>query len=397
MSSMMRFVLPALAAASTAYAASCSVSATTTLQNSGDATALASCKTFSGSITIATGTTDPIDLSGIQKIDGDLVIKNNSGIQQISSTSLTEIAGVFNLDTVQVLNQVNFPKLATVESLKWNALPNLQNLNFDNQITKASVIDIQNTQLQTLKGINVATIDTLYIANNRYIGDIAMQLGNVTKSLTLEANNPEVNVTFSNLIWAFNMTFRNCSSISIPSLESLNGSMGFYGNVITGFNAPNLTKVGGALAFVSNTELTNISLPLLTEVSANLQIANNTKLQKVDGLPALKTIGGALDFNGNMSEIAIPSLNDVKGAFNLQSTGNVQDTCDNFFKPLKSKGKIQGKFVCVGSVAKPGGEGSTPSVTGTGAGAKKTGAASSLNAPGGAAVGLMGLAAALFL
>lgn len=397
MSSMMRIVLPALAAASTAYAASCSVSATSTIQNSGDATQLAACRTFSGSIAIATGTTDPIDLSGIQKIDGDLVVKNNSGIQSIGSSSLTEIAGAFNLDTVQVLNTVNFPKLKTVQSITWNALPNLQNLGFDSQITKAAVVDIQNTQLQSLQGINIEKIDRLLLANNRYIGDISMQLGNVTQSLTLEANNPEVNVTFPNLIWANNMTFRNCSKIEVPSLQSLNGSMGFYGNVITSFSAPNLTKIGGALAFVSNTELTNISLPLLITVSANLQIANNTKLAKIDGFPVLKTIGGALDFNGNITEVSLPSLNDVKGAFNLQSTGDIQSTCDNTFKPLKSQGKIQGKYVCVGEVAKPGGEGTTPTVTGTGGTTKKTGAASALNAPGNAAVGLMGLAAAFFL
>ncbi|KAF2467122.1 GPI-anchored cell wall organization protein Ecm33 [Lindgomyces ingoldianus] len=394
MSPMMRIVLPALAVASTAFGI-ISKTATSTIQNSGDATALASCKTFSGSIAISTGTSDPIALDGVEKIDGNLACTNNSAIQSISGGSLSEITGQFLLDTVQVLNTVNFPKLATVDSLKWNALPNLQTLQFNNQITKASKIDIQNTQLQSLQGINIKSVDTLYIANNRYISDISMQLGNVTSSLTLEANNPEVNVTFPNLIWAFNMTFRNCSSVEVPSLESLNGSMGFYGNVLTSFSAPNLTKIGGALAFVSNTEMTNISLPLLTEVSANLQIANNTKLGKIDGLPQLKTIGGALDFNGNMSDIQIPQLNDVKGAFNLQSTGDVQKECDDFFKPLKNKGKIQGKFVCVGSVAKPGGEGTTPTVTG--ASAKKTGAASTLNVQSNAAMGLMGLAAAFFL
>ncbi|KAF2117768.1 GPI-anchored cell wall organization protein Ecm33 [Lophiotrema nucula] len=394
MSPLTRYVLPALAAASSAYA-SCSVSGTTTIQNSGDATALASCtNTFSGSVAIATGTTDSIALDGVGTIDGDLIVNNNSAITSLSADSLTEITGKFNLDTVQVLSTVNFPKLKKVDSIVWNALPNLQTPTFNGPITQVGTLDIQNTQLQSLEGINLETVDKVTIANNRYISDISMQLGNVSTSLILEANNPEVNVTFPNLIWAFNLTFRNCSSVSLPSLETLNGSMGFYGNIFESFIAPNLTKVGGALAFVSNAEVTNISLPLLTEVTGTVQIANNTKLSGIDGVPQLKTIGGALDFSGNFSKLEIPALNDVKGAFNVQSTGDVQQTCDSDFKPLKDKGKIQGKYFCQGSVANPGGEGTTP--VATGAGAKKTGAASSLNVDANA-LGLIGLAAAFLL
>lgn len=397
MSPLARFVLPALAAASTAYAASCSVSATTTIQNSGDATGLASCKTFSGSIAIATGTTDNIDLNGVALIKGDLVAKNVSQLQQLGGDSLEEITGTFLLDDVQVLNTVSFPKLTKVDTLKWNALPNLQTLNFVAGISEAAVIDIQNTQLQNLEGIDVKEIDTFTLANNRYISEVNMQLGNVNNLLVLEANNPEITVSFPNLEWAFNMTFRNCSSVEVPSLEKLNGSIGFYGNVLKSFAAPNLTEIGGALAFVSNTELTNISLPQLTEVSGALQIANNTKLSKINGFPKLKTIGGALDFNGNMSEVALPSLNDVKGTFNIQSTGDIQGTCDDTFEPLKKKNKIQGDFTCVGAVANPGGEGTTPTVTG--GSAKKTGspgAAANVQVQG-AALGLVGLAAAFLL
>lgn len=263
---------------------------------------MASCTTFSGSIAIETGSAGPIAIDGIQKLDGNLVINNNSAIQQISGNDLEEITGTFTLDNVQVLNTVKFPKLNTVSTLRWNALPNLQAVGFDAQVTKASEIDIQNTQLQSLEGINLETIDKVTIANNRYINSIDMQLGNITNTLVLEANNPEVNVSFPNLIWAFNMTFRNCSSIDLPSLETLNGSLGLYGNVLTSFAAPNLTEVGGAIALVSNTELTNISFPELTEVKDNLQVANNTKLSEIEGFPKIKTIGGALDFNGNMSK-----------------------------------------------------------------------------------------------
>jgi hypothetical protein len=282
--------------------AACSHSATSTIQNSGDASAIASCKTFSGNIAIKTDTPGSIALDGVQKIDGSLIVKDNSELQQLSANSLEEISKDFTLSEVQNLNAVNFPKLKTVGALRWIGLPNLQNLGFDSEITKADVINIENTQLRSLEGINVETIKSMFVANNLYINTVDMQLGNVSESLTLSTNNPEVNVSFPNLMWAYNITFRNCSSVEIPSLETLNHSLNLIGNVFESFSAPNLTEVGGALAIASNFELKNISFPLLTEIGANLQIANNTKLSQIVGLPKLESVGGALDFNGNISK-----------------------------------------------------------------------------------------------
>jgi len=389
---MMRLALPVLAAAGSAYAA-CSHSATSTIQNSGDATAIASCKTFTGDIAIQTDAPGPIALDGVQVIKGSLVVNNNSAIQQISADSLTEITGDFTLSEIQKLNSVQFPSLKTVGALRFIGLPVLQTLGFTSEITKADVISIENTQLQSLKGINIETVKTMFIANNRYINTIEMQLGNVSESLTLSSNNPDVEVTFPNMMWAYNITLRNCSKVTLDSIETLNNSLNLIGNVFESFIAPNLTEIGGALAIASNTELKNMSFPLLTEIGDNLQIANNTKLSEINGFPELKTIDGALDFNGNMSKSELPKLGDVKGAFNIQSTGSVQKTCDEVFEPLKNKGKIQGNYVCVGEVENPGGEGTVP--TPTGGQPKKTNAASPLNIQGAALFG--GIAAALFL
>jgi hypothetical protein len=188
-----------------------------------------------------------------------------------------------------------------VGALRWIGLQKLENLGFAAQITKADVVDIQNTQLQSLEGINIETVGDMYIANNIYVSQISMQLGNITNQLILLANAPDLAVTFPNLIWANNMTFRNCSSVELPSLESLNNSLNLFGNTFEAFVAPNLTDVGGALAIADNTALTNISFPVLKEVKDNLQVANNTMLREINGFPELETIAGALDFNGNMT------------------------------------------------------------------------------------------------
>lgn len=386
---MLRFALPALAAASTAYAASCSVSATTTVQNAGDATGLASCSTFSGSIAIATGTTDDIAFDGIKKLSGNLVATNNSAIKRISASNLETLDGEMHLDGLTSLYGIDFPTLKNIDSIKWNALPNLQTIGFTAEVEEAKKVDIQNTGLRALTGINIEEVDTLFIANNGYINEITMQLGNVSDSLTLADNNEDVKVELPNLIWATNLTFRFCGSVSVPSLETLNGSLGLYNNGFETFSAPNLTSVGEALAIVANDKLNNLTFPLLTKISDNLQIANNSALQEVDGFPILKSIGGAFDISGNMSTVETPKIDSVKGAFNLQSTDNITAACA-FYKPLHDKKLLEGSYFCRGKVEDPGTEGHTP----TDQSGSTDSAASSLSAATGA-LGLAAMAAVL--
>jgi hypothetical protein len=281
--------------------AACSTTATATIQNQGDATALASCSTFSGSIAVATGTTDDISLDGIKTLKGNLVVKDNSQMKRLSASQLETLDGEMELDGATQLFTVDFPKLKTIDSIKWNALPNLLNLGFTAEVEKADKIDIQNTALRSLKGINIEQVDKIFIANNGFINEIEMQLGNVSDSLTFADNNEDVKVNLPNLIWATNMTFRFCGSVSMPSLETLNGSLGLYNNGFESFSAPNLTSIGQALALVANEKLSNLTFPMLQKINGNLQIANNTKLDKVDGFPALERIGASFDISGNMS------------------------------------------------------------------------------------------------
>lgn len=390
MSIVMKVVLPVLAVACTAYA-QCSDSATKTVQNAGDASAFASCSTFSGSIAIATGTPGDISLSGLEKITGDLVVENNKDIKMVGAPNLEEIGGEFRVGDDSSLTALTFGKLKKVDSLHFTGLPNLYNLDFKAKITQAKEIRIENTMLQSLDGINIESAETIFIANNPQINDITMQLGHVGTSMVLADNNPQVKVVLPNLIWARNITMRNCSSVQLPSLASLNDSFGFYGNIFSEFAAPNLTEVGGALTFVSNTELTNVSFPQLTKIGGNMQIANNTKLQSISGFPMLKQILSALDMNGNMTEISFPALADVRGAINIQSSLDTRGAC-NTFQKLKSEKGWRGDYFCKDMVANPGGAGTRPN----GSSNKPSGAAPTLNVQNGV-LGLTALAAVLFL
>lgn len=216
----------------------------------------------------------------------------------LSGDSLQIIGDSFTLDNVQVLSTLNFPSLTDVDTVDWVGLPNLGGLSFTAGLQKVNDLSIQNTGLNTLEGVNLEEVDTLIVANNYYLSDVTMPLSSVGNALTIEANGRDVHASFPNLELAYNMTFRNCSSVNIQSLASLNGSLGFYSNYMTSLTAPNLTTIGGGLAFVSNMELTNISMPELKTVTGGLQVANNTQLDTITGFPRLVAVGGAIDFNG---------------------------------------------------------------------------------------------------
>jgi hypothetical protein len=222
-------------------------------------------------------------------------------MKQLSAGDLEQLDGEMNLSGLTNLNTLSFPKLKNVDSIKWDAMPNLQDIGFDSEVDSAKNIDIQNTGLRSLKGINIEEVDTVFIANNGYIDSISLQLGNVSKSLTLADNNEDVKVELPNLIWASNLTFRFCGSVSVPSLQTLNGSLGLYNNGFSMFAAPNLTSIGEALAIVANDNLSNVSFPMLTKITDNLQIANNSKLAEVEGFAVLKSVGGGFDMSGNFT------------------------------------------------------------------------------------------------
>lgn len=272
-----------------------------TIQNQADASGLSSCSTYSGSIAIATGTGGEINIPGVQRITGSLSATNVSQLTGLSADSLEIIDDSFTLNECQILSTLNFPRLTQVTEVDWNALAGLQGLSFTTGLQEVDSLMIQNTQLGTLDGINLQTAATVTIVNNNYLNDITMQLGNISESITLEANGMNVSANFPNLEWAANVTMRNVSSLNVPSLASVNGSMGLYANFFEAFSAANLTTVGGTLSFVSNEDLTNISMPELTTVNGGLPIQNNTQLEVVY-LPSLETVGGALDFYGNFTK-----------------------------------------------------------------------------------------------
>jgi hypothetical protein len=392
-----RVILPALVAIGSvsAQSATCTV-VTTTINSQADATGLAGCKTVRGSVLIAPQTGATIDISGPSTITGDLTLLDNGEIQSFRSDDLATIGGAWEMKNVTALSALIFPSITKVKSLDWQTLNAIDTLSFGSGLTQAEEVTISDTFLSSLTGIDLTSVKKMRIDNNRRLTEFTTQLRDLSDELRIQANGQRLEVNMPNLTWISTMIIANVTKFSAPSLVAVNNSAKFDSNYFSDFSAPNLTKTqSGDISFVGNANLKNISLPRLTTIGGGLLIANNTQLIELNGLPALKTISGAVKLRGSFDVVTFPALNDVKGAFDLSSTGDIEKSCDEFKKIAPSKaggsGKIQGTFSCTSNNANANSD--TSSTTGTGGGSSKPkpdGAAGlSLNT---AFLGLAGLA-----
>jgi len=367
-----KFLLPAFAllGAVSAQSSVCTA-ATVTINSQADATALASCKTVKGSILIGPDAANIIDISGPGQVTGNITSANAGNLISLTSSTITNIGGEFSLFNMTLMSTLQFTELTSVGTIFWSALPALSSLTLPGPITQSNSVTITNTFLTTLKGIDLMTVGTLNINNNKRLTTFTAQIANITSSLTISANSDQLDVEFPKLVWAADMTFRNVAKLNIPSLATVNDSLTIDESTLTDISLSNLTTVGsfankaGGLSLIGNTALTNITFSLLNSVGGGMQIANNSLLQTVS-FPALTQVGGALDLAGNFTTPSLPALENVQGALNIQSTATID--CSKF--TALDGNVVQGKDNCVSATDDPT---SITSGTSTSSGPKSSG------------------------
>ena len=242
-----------------------------------------------------------IQLNGVQRIAGSLTCEGASNMTDLIAPQLQTIDDTLHLEGLTSLTNLQMQSLTSVGGITFNALPNLQTLGFTEGVSKASDVKVMNTDLTNLDGINLKSVGNFIVTNNRHLKDVNVnELSNATGLINFAGNMAGLAIDFPNLFSGSNMTFINVSSVSIPSLHTLSGQLGFWGNTFEEFSAPNLTKASD-VTFVGNEELRNISMPVLQQVNGGFQIARNDKLRNIT-FPGLETITGALDFTGKFDQ-----------------------------------------------------------------------------------------------
>lgn len=347
----------------------------TTVESQADLDALQSCTTLAGDLVLGTNLVTA-SINGIRTIRGDLIAANCVDLQQLTAPELSSIEGKWNMTSLTVLNQLNFNALRSVGEIYWQTLPALSTLGLAAQVTEAAKVTITDTILESLSGINLVTTQRFNINNNRYLKEVTVQLANITDSLAIEFNSPSVAASFPNLTWANNATFRSCGSVLLPSLTTVNGSLGFFENTFESLSAPKLTAVGtgtegGDVTFANNDALVNVSMPQLQTIFGTLQFVNDSNVKEITGFPKLSVVHGSIDVSGDFENATFPAIRDIRGGFNLQTTAEFD--CADEFDRLEGS-VVKGKYVCEGVVTNPGTEGTDPTTNGGNGGGKKNSA-----------------------
>jgi len=358
----------------------------------GDVSALESCKTIEGDISIQEDVQTFLLPTSVTVIKGNLIADNAVTLATMNLQKLQEITGEFRLQSCRALSSLSAPSLTKVDSINWTHLTMLQSFQFTSKVTEASTVLISDTQLQNLGGLDLQTVTRLDIDNNRYLTNITMGLKNVSEILSISFNGQSVKtlaVSFPDLVWSNNFTLILADSLELPALKYLNGSMNIANTTIEEISCPKLQIVQQTLAFIGNPQLSKLEFPVLEEIDGGFKVHNNTKLQTIDGFPKLKQVKGAIDFVGKMKKVTLPSLSDVRGGFNLQTTETLD--CQEF-QDDKDKGVIQGDdYTCKSREQNPTTIDGTPGTDGSGSGgsSNSTGNGGKSDAAGHPAVSLL--------
>ena len=270
------------------------------------ASALAACQTYTGDVVIQSGasTAGILDLGDIEKISGSLAYAEDDQVNSIKAGSLASITDALNLTDLIHLSTLSLTSLRSAGDMTMIGLGALQSFDFGSGLEEAGVITIQNTQIQTLNGINTATqLGGLRVSNNVFLSNVGLNISKVGV-IDIGPDADDQTADFPNLMSATSLTFRNCSEVKIPSLGNVSQTLGLYSNTYQSFSAANLSTVG-ALVFNDNSAVTNFSFPKLTVINGmngTLQIANNSKLTTINGFPGLTSINGGMDLSGNFDK-----------------------------------------------------------------------------------------------
>jgi hypothetical protein len=338
-------LLTALAAAgfATAQTKTCSKNIKIT-----EPTPVIDCDVVAADIIVDSGVGGALSIEGPKQIKGDLILKNVS-ITAFSSSSINAISGKLELDGLEFLDTLTLSSLTDVGEIRFVNLNRLGGVTFGSSgVTKVKTIEISDTFIDDLSGLNVATVENFKINNNKRMKTFNSDLVNITGTdgLQLQGNGVDMELELNQLEIASELQFQDVKSIKFSALTEVTASLNIIQNEnLKSIAAPNLTEVGNSLALRFNDKLTNVSFPQLTKIGGGLILVNNTNLETVSGFPKLETVEGGLNLTGIFEEVKLPELKDVKGSSIVSSTTDIKDFCE-FFEDAKSKGDIQGEAEC---------------------------------------------------
>ncbi|RUS16507.1 hypothetical protein BC937DRAFT_91132 [Endogone sp. FLAS-F59071] len=358
------------------------------VQFQSDLDGISSCQTFTGTITIANTSLTSITLTGVQLVNGNLLLSNNLAAGHISFPSLQGVTGQLSFMNHNVLSTLNMPAFTGVDSFSISVAPALNALAFPQGLNQVNNIQITDTFITNLAGLNFSTVGTILVSDNLYLKRVNLPNLQQMKGMFYVTANGQgsIDVEAPNLTTFNNGTFRNVGTLNIPFLNLVEGDMSFNQNLFQSLTFESLSHIGGTLTIIDNTQLNNITFSSLTSLGGALSIANNTELHSITGFPQLREVDGTVDITGGFDTFQLPAINDIRGSMNVQTTSTHLQclSIDQW-----QKGVVKGNgYTCKSGVTTPKtGKGQPGVGTGSGTGVAESAAVRLTGATMGGKVG----------
>ncbi|KAJ2957329.1 hypothetical protein NQZ79_g6955 [Umbelopsis isabellina] len=307
-----------------------------------------SCSSYDGTISIDGTNAETLDMNGIERISGDLIMRNNDNLYSFHAPALQSIRGKLEMSNQTHLSQFTVPNFKNASSINLAVLPELNDLSFVNSLSGLTTISIADTRVQKVENPYITNLQQLMLTNNNNLTSVHLEnLSKVGGKVYVTANGASCSAEFPQLTSIQSGTFRNLNNLNLQALTESTQDLSFNQNLANDLKLNHLTYVGGSLTVVDNNELVNLTMANLTTIGGAFAVNNNTKLHNIDGFPKLQEVRGTVDFAGVFDKAEIPSLKEVRGQMRLQTTSTVYK-CDQ----IKDTGVVKGgSLACKSNLA----------------------------------------------
>jgi hypothetical protein len=272
------------------------------ISSQSDADDISGCGTIDGDVVVAENYANSLNLSGVTHITGSLVINGTTNITALIAPDLTVIGKDFVLISCIFMTNLTMTEFTLGGFMNFDALPNLQKLNFKSGVIAAGGISVTNTGLTSLVLEITSASSGIYIAANSALTDITFNsLTNTSSPFIIEINNYKLEVNLPNLVAVQNITVSNVASLSIPNLYHSTGQLLIQDSYMRNLSI-GLLQTSTTIVVTHNTLLNNISMPDLIYLSGGLTITGNDALKEINGFSSLATVQRNIDVTGNYTE-----------------------------------------------------------------------------------------------
>ena len=174
-----------------------------------DLDSIKSCAAFKGTITIDATSATKLEMEGVQRLVGDLILSGNVDLGSFRAPELQTVDGQIKITNHTVLSKVEFPKLTEAKSFSLAVLPALEVINFPAGLAKVDSMRIEDTRAPKVDGFKPEKLESFTLLSNNYMKSFDFSsVKEVTGDILVLGNNHAMSFNVSTYFCLF-MNLKN--------------------------------------------------------------------------------------------------------------------------------------------------------------------------------------------